>query len=354
MDHEVVSPLIDVSATNVVGMGATRLVQSLLPALEQRLNVRHILVPQSGELTNYQRTTSGPAPKAYRRILPNGLSRILECTFYSGRVAGGIPLLVLGDLPVRTPGKQILLIHQSHLAGGRWTGPSSLKFRLMRLIFRINISFITTAIVQSEVMKAMLEANYPQIAGKVVVIPQPAPAWLMAAERRTGSAPVTNKLRLFYPAAAYPHKNHRLLEEWAATEAATTIVDSLRLTVSPKPKAAAGMVLYLGQLSPQQIVEAYSSSDALIFPSLEESYGLPLVEAMFLGLPILCSDRPYARSLCGDQAIYFDPKSVQSLQRAVNELSDRLKAGWRPDWRNALMAIPRTWDEVAVRFAELF
>lgn len=345
---------VDVSATNVVGMGATRLVQSLLPALERRLTVRRILVPQSGELTTYGRTSPGPAPSAYRRILPNGLSRVLECTLNSHRVAAGFPLLVLGDLPVRTRVRQVLLIHQSHLAGGRWTEPCSLKFRLMRLIFEINLSFITTAVVQSEVMKALLEKNYPKLTGRIVVIPQPAPAWLMEAERRTSVPLTSGKLRLFYPAAAYPHKNHVVLEQWAKTEAASERVESLHFTVSGPPKLVTGLINYLGSLLPEQIIELYSATDALIFPSLEESFGLPLVEAMFLGLPILCSDRPYSRALCGEEAIYFDPESVESVQGAVDELGRRLAAGWRPDWKMHLKAIPESWDEVAKRFAALF
>jgi glycosyltransferase involved in cell wall biosynthesis len=84
-----------------------------------------------------------------------------------------------------------------------------------------------------------------------------------------------------------------------------------------------------------------------LFLSLSESLGFPLVEAMWIGLPIICPDLPYARVLCGDEAIYFDPEKISSLQAAVLELDGRLKAGWWPDWREAMKAVPPSWGAVA-------
>jgi hypothetical protein len=68
---------------------------------------------------------------------------------------------------------------------------------------------------------------------------------------------------------------------------------------------------------------------------------------MCIGLPIICPDLPYARVLCGDEAIYFDPDDVSSLQAAVMELDGKLKAGWWPDWREPMKAIPQNWSAVA-------
>lgn len=345
---------IDVSATNVIGMGATRLAQSLLPALERRMNIRRLLVPQAGELAAYRRVIPGPAPLPYRRRLPNGLSRILECTVNSRRVANGIPLLILGDLPVRANVKQVVLVHQSHLAGGRWTDPCSLKFRLMRFIFEANLSFISTAVVQSEMMKALLQENYPDLSDRIVVITQPAPAWVLNAEKSLKRPFANRKLNLFYPAADYPHKNHEILKNWSSTPLAKKFVGCLKLTIAPPKAQDDNLILYVGNLPPDEVIDSYREADALIFPSIEESLGLPLVEAMFLGLPILCSDRPFARSLCGDEAIYFDPEDVKSVQRATEELFRRLSLGWRPDWSDRLENVPKTWDEVADDFAELF
>ena len=109
----------------------------------------------------------------------------------------------------------------------------------------------------------------------------------------------------------------------------------------------------MGRLTPSACLQAYQESDALFFPSLLESYGLPLVEAMTQGLPIVCSDLPYARWLCEDQAIYFDPIRPDSAWQAIRELKWRLAEGWQADWRQALAKLPNDWNVVARQFLDV-
>jgi glycosyltransferase involved in cell wall biosynthesis len=106
-------------------------------------------------------------------------------------------------------------------------------------------------------------------------------------------------------------------------------------------------------LTPDKVINAYETADALLFLSLSESFGFPLVEAMWIGLPIICPDLPYARALCGNQAIYFNPGDVNSLYLAVVDLSKRLDSGWWPEWSESLKVIPRNWEEVAATMLSL-
>jgi glycosyltransferase involved in cell wall biosynthesis len=95
------------------------------------------------------------------------------------------------------------------------------------------------------------------------------------------------------------------------------------------------------------MITSYSQVDALLFLSKDESYGFPLIEAMFVGLPIVCPDLPYARTLCGDHAFYFNPDQPESLRQALLALQLQLKKGWWPDWQDRLANIPPDWDTVA-------
>ena len=81
-------------------------------------------------------------------------------------------------------------------------------------------------------------------------------------------------------------------------------------------------VRILGDVPYEQVAEVYQGHDIFVFPSLAESYGHPLVEAMASGLPVVAADLAYAREVCGDAALYFDPFSAYDLARQISRLVD--------------------------------
>lgn len=347
-------PPLRVHLTNVAGAGATQLLLSLLPEIERQgiADIEEIYLPDRGLLSDYRKAESTGRATRYRRRLPNVLSRFFECFLFVDRKKTS-PLLVLGDLPLRGRAPQTLFVQSPHLCcPDRWRmGWSDLKFLISRLLFAINLDQVRAVIVQTPVMRDGLVRSYPPLAGRVHIVGQPVPQWLQAAPRRAGPAAGLGRgrqLRLIYPAAGYPHKNHRLLASIPA-DGLDWPVESLRLTIDPKrnPAPHVPWVRCLGFLPSADIMAEYASADGLLFLSLAESYGFPLLEAMFLGLPVVCPDLPYARTLCGDGAIYFDPVDVRSLAQAVGELDRRLRDGWWPDWSAQLGPVPESWAAVA-------
>jgi glycosyltransferase involved in cell wall biosynthesis len=71
------------------------------------------------------------------------------------------------------------------------------------------------------------------------------------------------------------------------------------------------------------ISDFYHLADALFLPSLEEGFGIPILEAGLAGLPIFCSDIPPLRNLGGSNATYFSPDAdpVELANRIVNHLA---------------------------------
>jgi alpha-1,2-rhamnosyltransferase len=86
----------------------------------------------------------------------------------------------------------------------------------------------------------------------------------------------------------------------------------------------------------------YKHARAAIFPSLGEGFGLPLAEALFHGCPVLASDIPAHREVCGDRAIYFDPNDALSLASVLAEIERGERAlapvvaGEVPSWEQSV------------------
>lgn len=131
-----------------------------------------------------------------------------------------------------------------------------------------------------------------------------------------------------YVASGEPHKNHRrLIDAWIIL-AGQNQFPTLCLTLNEQrePQLCAEIahavhqhrlrITNLGTLSADEVAGVYSSSRCLLFPSLRESYGLPLLEAAAAGLPIVASERDYVRDVVTPQET-FDPESARSIARAV-------------------------------------
>lgn len=341
---------IQLHLSNVVGTGAVQLAKSLLPKLlaSNLVSVSTVILPDRGDLSYFESPKSSTNFIVRKRILPNFFSRFFECVF-PHRLPKNTVLLVLGDIPLNANCHQTVFLHTPNLV--KYFKPSLtldfFKYRVAQFIFSKNEKYVNQFIVQTDVMKHKLETFYPAVRGRVSVLPQPVPNWLSKSFVKRVARAHDGKLHLFYPAADYPHKNHLLLSKIDEPEAWP--VEQLTLTIDPlkNPDNTWGSISCVGLINSDQMLSFYRSCDALLFLSNEESFGFPLVEAMFCGLPIICPDLPYARTLCGDEAIYFEADNVESLQLAIIDLANRLDAGWWPNWETELESIPCSWERVA-------
>lgn len=362
MDASREDPPIFVHATNITGLGAAQVARSIIEALlvgeeGPRLDC---WVPTVGPLAGIGSTSPRAEFHRFRRKLPNSVSRLLECRFSGRYFPPASHGITLGDVPLGHLGRQVVLAHQPHLTSPRINPNASGSFnsRMLRQLFRRNLRHADHLVVQTGVVEEELLASYPELEGRVAVIPQPPPIWFrrrLMAEGR--GRPVGGPLRLFYPAAGYPHKNHRLLARMAAVGPPPASFGEMVITLRPEETSGLDLgfpwLRNVGRLDPDACLAAYGEVDALFFPSTAESYGLPLVEAMVLGLPIVAADLPYARWLCEDQALLFDPFDPHAAWLAIAELVERRRSGWHPDYRRALAKLPRDWGEVAEGFLEL-
>lgn len=82
-----------------------------------------------------------------------------------------------------------------------------------------------------------------------------------------------------------------------------------------------GHVHILGYLSETSLQNLYNLAEALIFPSLYEGFGIPLVEAMQCGCPVLASNAGSIPEVVGDSALLFDSKNVEEIFEAMKKIT---------------------------------
>ena len=76
---------------------------------------------------------------------------------------------------------------------------------------------------------------------------------------------------------------------------------------------------FLGRISDEELVRLYNQAECFVFPSLYEGFGLPPLEAMACGCPVLVSDIPVEREVCGDAALYFNPLEPSEILRMITQ-----------------------------------
>ena len=77
----------------------------------------------------------------------------------------------------------------------------------------------------------------------------------------------------------------------------------------------------LGYVSEENLQDLYRRARALVYPSLYEGFGLPVLEAMSLGCPVITSDRSSLPEVAGDAALYVDPENVAEITGAMRQIS---------------------------------
>jgi len=81
---------------------------------------------------------------------------------------------------------------------------------------------------------------------------------------------------------------------------------------------------FLGRVSDDELLRLYNQAVCFIFPSLYEGFGLPPIEAMSCGCPVLASDIDVIKEVCVEAALYFDPNHTKSISDAIkNYLENR-------------------------------
>lgn len=139
---------------------------------------------------------------------------------------------------------------------------------------------------------------------------------------------------IIYTGSAYPHKNlskliravkilnerYQLNEKLLLVLASSRSVFTERLMEFIRSEDADDHVKFLGFIPDKDLAQLYKSARAFISPSFSEGFGLPAVEAMASGCPIVCSNIPVFREVYFNAPIYFNPSQEEDIAKSINQV----------------------------------
>lgn len=137
------------------------------------------------------------------------------------------------------------------------------------------------------------------------------------------------KSYLLYVGSLYPHKNVesvvRALKLIKDKEINLVIVSSRNVFAERfigfvKKERVEELIKLLGYVPDEKLAVLYKNAEVFIYPTLSEGFGLPGLEAMAAGTPVVCSDIPVLHEVYGDAALYFDPKDTNDIANKIRQI----------------------------------
>lgn len=271
-------------------------------------------------------------PTQYAIISPRELGRI---RFYLKFRHAIKSVLCLANVPppISFSGIPITIMFHNNVLFG---SPSSswfisLSYKLKVLYIRVLASPRYFWITQTSLVKDKL-INYLHLEpGKVKVLPFYQSPKIYPKESNKDD----NGLTFIYPAEGYRHKNHDFLfAVWHELKNSYQLTPTLILTLSNDysellQKVKEGIenglqINNVGSVSTDLMDQLYQSSDYLIFPSREESFGLPLIEAVYAGLSVIAVDKPYVHAVVKPSSVFAEDNKNE-LIAIIMDLSRGIK-----------------------------
>jgi glycosyltransferase involved in cell wall biosynthesis len=279
--------------------------------------------------------------------------------------AGGLDVVHGPDLRIpRLPGvPAVATVHD--LSALDVEGVADARFREGKLAALADVAERAAAILCiSEITEAAFLARFPQAAGRTRVVPLGLPERfgpqsdeaVRAVLARRGIA----RPYLLFVGQIAPRKNlGPLVAAWKSLTVRPSFADLGLVLAGPVlaggdeilASATSPRVHALGFVGDDELPALYAGAAAFVFPSKAEGFGLPILEAMACGAPVIAARAGASPSTGGDAAVYADPDSADEFAAAVERLltDDAARAAQVERGRGRAAAF--TWAETARRTA---
>jgi glycosyltransferase involved in cell wall biosynthesis len=108
-------------------------------------------------------------------------------------------------------------------------------------------------------------------------------------------------------------------------------------------------ILVTGYISNEQMARYYSQASVFAFPSLDEGFGMPVLEAMRAGVAVLASDRSAVPEVCGDAAMLVDPLSEEALATGLRMLAENEQLRMELEGKGKVRCQGFSWQRAAAK-----
>lgn len=249
---------------------------------------------------------------------------------------GGFDLVLnLSDIPIPTETRQLFLFDWSYaafpesIAWQRAGFADNLKRRSKLHFFRRYLRYVDVIIAQGPAIRDRLQRLYG--VSQLHVIPNAVALDNLSAGEFHDFA-LGAGFKLLCLSQYYSHKNLEVLIDVAELIRARSIDLKIVLTIEAVQGPGArrlieaiadrnlgGIIVNVGSVPMPRVPSLYRQTDALLLPTLLESFSGTYVEAMFHGKPIFTSDYEFAVDVCQDAAFYFDPLNAHDILRVISQ-----------------------------------
>lgn len=156
-----------------------------------------------------------------------------------------------------------------------------------------------------------------------------------------------------------PRKNlHRLIEAWAPLASYVDLLIAGLADGDDTENLAqqfAGSLRFLGRVTDQELAVLYTLAEAFVYPSLDEGFGLPILESFYYGTPVITSNLSAMKEIAGDAAILIDPLDLNSIYNGIVSLLNESPAQQHQRAQKMILQQQHfSWEKAALQTATVY